>query len=1061
MSAAGGRGDDELRRLQDEVARLTSALEAEREQSRQWREVAEERRATLERFRQHPAVRLVFWVAGILLPPFRRARKRLEPAFRQARRTAGGLRALPDRLTAGRRAGALERAVEELPEPAPVELSCSLIVLTRDGRERLEGLVEGIVEHTLHDRFELVVVDNDSGPETARWIDDLAVAGLTLATGVAVPVRVVRNDDNLTFSAANNKAVATCSTDVVVLCNDDVHPISRGWLRALLAPLAAGQVEDGGEDGRGAVGVGAHLVYPAHGLLGPNVRDLGTQHLGLAFRPAAGGLGVAAGVPRAVNVGDGADPVVEPTVREWAGATAACLAVPRHVWDAVGGLDERYAWGSEDVDLCWRLRAHGRVVVAGGAVLFHHEGATRHTADPAEVRARQARNRQALADRFGPAIARAVALDRLTPSRLGSPAMHSGAEVHWPATQPVLSDRPLHVAITVTRDLPEAGYGDWMTAHELGDALAALGWRVSYVERYRDAWYDLPDPTGPDAVDLLVVLIDLYDLDRLPDPRPTTVAWIRNHPDRWTGHRWFDDYDLVLASSSRLAATVVERSRHRDVALFPLATNPDRFGPPADRDTRGDGVVFTGNHWGREDRLTELLPAVPDLVVHGKGWEDVPAVAANHRGAVAYDDLPEVYGRHLLVLDQAAGPTAGTGSVNSRVFDALATGALPVTSQVEGARELFGDELPTWSTADELRDVVAGLRADPAAASARADALRERVLAEHTYAARAARLRDLLRARVEATSFVLATSCPDRGVAETWGDWHLAWALAAELRVRGHAVDVVTMDEWSSPRSRAADVFVHLKGRSVAPVAAPGIADEGQVHVVWNISHPEELTDEECEAADLVLVASEPFADHLRGRVSTPVEVLAQATDERRFAPHATDPAYDVPVGFLGNSRYARRPVVDAALAAGLDDDPGLVIWGGAWEKFVDPRLVAATHVPNAELPRLYASVGVLLNDHWDGMRRWGHLSNRLYDALACGAVVVSDEVPGLDEAFDGAVATWSTPEDLRTTVERLLADPEERAERSRRGRAAVLARHTFAHRADELLAVLAHHDLV
>ncbi|MFT5222226.1 MAG: spore maturation protein CgeB, partial [Glaciecola sp.] len=771
-------------------------------------------------------------------------------------------------------------------------------------------------------------------------------------------------------------------------------------------------------------------------------REYGTQHLGVRLRPSVGC------VPSAVNVGEGSDAVPTAEVRGVPAVTAACLAVRRVDFDRVGGLDDRYAWGSEDVDLCWRLREHGRLVVAGAAVLFHHEGATRHRTDPAVLRERQAGNRRHLEARFGPDLAREVLLDSL-------------------AGRTVVADRPLHVGITVTRDLASAGYGDWMTAHELGEALQASGLRVSYLERYRDAWYDLPASSSGDALDVVVVLIDLFDLRRLPDPPPLTVAWVRNHPDRWVSHAWFDDFDLVLASSRLLVTEIVKRSRHRTVQLFPLATNPARFWPVSedrtpDPSTDGatsnggpisaggaaqarEGIVFTGNHWGREDRLSEVAAVLPDLVVHGKGWQDVPAIAPLDRGALAYDDLPALYRRSLLVLDQAAGPTAGSGSVNSRVFDALAAGALPVTSQVQGAAELFGDDLPTWSSPQELATIVADLRANPDDVADRVERLRTRVLAEHTYTARADRLRGLLRTRVEARSFVLATSCPDRSVASSWGDWHLAWAMADELRTLGHRVDVITQDQWSSSRARAADVFVHLRGRSVPAPA------QGQTHVIWNISHPEELTPQECEAADLVLVGSEKFAEHLRALVSTPVGVLAQATDERRFSPRAPDPAFDRPVGFLGNSRFVMRPVVQAALDAKLD----LTIWGANWDRYVDPAMVAARHVDNVDVPRLYSSVGVLLNDHWDGMRRWGYVSNRLFDALACGAVVVSDEVPGMDELFDNAVATWSTADDLAQTVARLLADPQERERRSAQGRAAVLARHTFAHRAQELLALL------
>ena len=65
---------------------------------------------------------------------------------------------------------------------------------------------------------------------------------------------------------------------------------------------------------------------------------------------------------------------------------------------------------------------------------------------------------------------------------------------------------------------------------------------------------------------------------------------------------------------------------------------------------------------------------------------------------------------------------------------------------------------------------------------------------------------------------------------------------------------------------------------------------------------------------------------------------------------------------------------------------------------------VASRQVPNAELGRLYASAGVVLNDHWADMRRDGFVSNRLFDAAACGARVLSDDVAGASELFGGLV---------------------------------------------------------
>ena len=89
-------------------------------------------------------------------------------------------------------------------------------------------------------------------------------------------------------------------------------------------------------------------------------------------------------------------------------------------------------------------------------------------------------------------------------------------------------------------------------------------------------------------------------------------------------------------------------------------------------------------------------------------------------------------------------------------------------------------------------------------------------------------------------------------------------------------------------------------------------------------------------------------------------------------------------------------------------------------------------------------------------MQREGFLSNRLYDASAAGAFVISDAIDGLREEFDGGVVAYHGRAELHALVEAYLADPEARAARAARARAAVLARHTFDHRAREILAAVA-----
>jgi len=296
----------------------------------------------------------------------------------------------------------------------------------------------------------------------------------------------------------------------------------------------------------------------------------------------------------------------------------------------------------------------------------------------------------------------------------------------------------------------------------------------------------------------------------------------------------------------------------------------------------------------------------------------------------------------------------------------------------------------------------------------------------------------------------LTVASPSEKVASRWGDWHLAQAFARALRRRGHVVRVQTFDHADDFAGRSCDVHCVVRGlRAVRRTS-------GQAHVIWVISHPEQVTVEECDAADLVLVASARFADELRSRTCTPVEVMLQATDVTRFRPVPAQPVHAHDVAVVAKSRDVFRTSVADAIAGGVRP----AIYGSGWEPFVDAALVVSEYVPNEELPAVYSSVGVLLNDHWQTMHTWGFVSNRLFDALACETPVISDDLPEIDELFDGAVLTYRNAIQLPELITSTLADRPGARARAARGRELIARHHTFDHRAAQFVDALERYGL-
>ncbi|GAB4233504.1 MAG: hypothetical protein OHK0028_09330 [Deltaproteobacteria bacterium] len=181
---------------------------------------------------------------------------------------------------------------------------------------------------------EIVLVDNGSTDGTREFLDSLGG-----------DVVIVRNAENLGFAVACNQGARVSRGRNIVFLNNDTVP-QPGWLEAL---FAASKEE-------GADICGARLVYP----------DGRIQHAGVAFNAEGVGYHIFNGLPK--------DHPAVTKRRCFQAVTAACMLVRRELLDELGGFDEGYRNGFEDVDFCLRAGGKGhRILYVPECVVVHHE----------------------------------------------------------------------------------------------------------------------------------------------------------------------------------------------------------------------------------------------------------------------------------------------------------------------------------------------------------------------------------------------------------------------------------------------------------------------------------------------------------------------------------------------------------------------------------------------------------------------------------------------------------------------------------------------------------------
>lgn len=220
----------------------------------------------------------------------------------------------------------------------------SILIPVRDGLPLLQRCIESIQARTTYRRYEIIILDNDSGEaETQAYLQTCAH-------------RVLPVPGPFNYAAINNRGVDAARGEYVVLLNSDTEVLSPDWLQAMLEHATRPEV--------GAVG--ARLLFP----------DGTLQHAGVVL--GVGGVAGHAfkGVEDRPGAAYGAYPHL---VRNYSAVTGACLMVRRDLYQRLGGMDAQHlAVSYNDVDLCLRLGVAGfRTVYTPHCVLIHHEGATR------------------------------------------------------------------------------------------------------------------------------------------------------------------------------------------------------------------------------------------------------------------------------------------------------------------------------------------------------------------------------------------------------------------------------------------------------------------------------------------------------------------------------------------------------------------------------------------------------------------------------------------------------------------------------------------------------------
>ncbi len=216
---------------------------------------------------------------------------------------------------------------------------CSIIIPVFNKVELTKQCLVQLAEVTKDISYEVLLVNNASTDGTSEFLSSLSG-----------DVQVITNEENLGFAQACNQGARAANGKYLVFLNNDTIPLA-GWLSALVEEVESHE----------KVGVvGSKLLYP----------DETIQHAGVV---------VSRHYRTPYHMFCGSSKSFTPVNRrkEYQAVTAACMLVRKESFDKVGGFDEDFVNGFEDVDLCLKIRQmNEKVVYQPKSCLYHLESQT-------------------------------------------------------------------------------------------------------------------------------------------------------------------------------------------------------------------------------------------------------------------------------------------------------------------------------------------------------------------------------------------------------------------------------------------------------------------------------------------------------------------------------------------------------------------------------------------------------------------------------------------------------------------------------------------------------------
>ena len=283
------------------------------------------------------------------------------------------------------------------------------------------------------------------------------------------------------------------------------------------------------------------------------------------------------------------------------------------------------------------------------------------------------------------------------------------------------------------------------------------------------------------------------------------------------------------------------------------------------------------------------------------------------------------------------------------------------------------------------------------------------------------------------------------------GDYWLADDLLIALKKEGYEVIKIPYSDSLILRTscKCADYSINLMGHITDNEK---IIDKTTKNIMWLI-YPKPFDDETfiselvktVEQYDVAIISSKKLYNLLMKKTNKPLFYLPQFTNIKKFY-YDFDKDKQSELLFVG-TYYFERMGPNFALKNNLP----ITIYGGRWPKGIAKK----EYIDNRILRKYYSSSKIVLNDTFGIMKDWNFVSNRIFDATACGSFVISDYIPDIEEIYGDNVPMWRSEEELVSLVNYYLSHSDEREAKAKKAQQITLSNFTSERIAKEIIKII------